>query len=349
MKTLEIKSPFGGLFLRSFVYVVIFCLLMELLFRISPVTNNFTYGSYGTSHPQFDSQIVNIKQRFIQNGRIDCIFLGNSETSAAMDPTVVEQIYFEKTGRKIICQNFGVSGLTASAAWPVAQLLIKNFQPSVIIFGTNMFDYLPHIGDGAERSITSSPWVQYELGNFSIDGWLIDNLYSYRYYLGIYQYLFTDHYAKSALIDYTPYESDAEIGTNGHELSFSNFMDMTIEEQKDYYKSRIKSPDIDQKEIHALQNLLSLNSAQVKIVVVEMPVTPTLLSLRPKFKELYPEFLNLERLLTSNANSELWLTQETLQIPQNGWYDLQHLNEIGKIYFSTMIGNNLSTLPMVLD
>ncbi len=349
MKTLEIKLPFGNLFLRSLVYVVIFCLAIELLAQMAPSTHNFNYGSYGSSHPQFDTQIVNIKRRFVQNGKIDCIFLGNSETMAGMDPAIVEQVYFENTGRKIICQNFGLSGLTPSTAWPVAQLLIKNFHPSVIFFGTNLFDYLPQIGDGAKESILSSPWVQYELDDFSIDGWLIDSSHSYRYYLGLYQYLFTKHYSKSDSYDYTRFESNPEILSNGHTFSFSNFIDMTLAEQKDYYKSRIETPDIDGDEINALQNILSLNSKEVKIIIIETPVTPTLLSLRPKFRQLYPEFINLASLLTGEVNVELWLMQESLQIPQNGWYDLQHLNEIGKIYFSTAIGNNFSSLQMILE
>src|SRR5689334_13369684 len=111
MKSLRIKLPIGQLALQALGWSLSFFLLMETLARTSIVKNLHLYESYGSSHPQFDTQIAKIKSKFDQDKHIDCIFLGNSQTSTGIDPAIVEETYFKETGTVTHCHNFGLTGL----------------------------------------------------------------------------------------------------------------------------------------------------------------------------------------------------------------------------------------------
>lgn len=328
MKTLRINLPFGSVILQSITWLILFCLMIEAFARTTYVKNIHLYESYGTSHPQFDTQIMRVKSRLTQDGHIDCMLIGNSQVLTSVDPVIVQQIYFEKTGMTIHCQNFGMPGMTPLTAGPLSRILIRNFHPSIIIFGTGIFDYKFSIMEGSDMSIMTSPWVNYQLGTFSIDGWLIENSYSYRYYLGLNRYLL-----------YYGTDTNTEIDTNGHKIYIGR-KNMTQKERIDGIDIILSNLEITEKQVNGLRDLLSLNSDEVKIVVIEMLVDPVFFSKRA-VRKIYPDFRDMLVYETTQAGAELWLTKDVIEIPENGWYDLVHLNQIGSSSFSTLFGNYL--------
>lgn len=337
MKTLKINLPLGQVLLKSLLWLFLFCAAIELFARTPIASTIFHYQSYGSSHPHFETQFVSMKAREAQGGPIDCIFLGNSQVLYGIDPTVVEQAYLEKTGNSIRCQNFGLGGLTPISAGPLARLLIKNFHPSVIIFGTGLWDYSSSNAEATKASIMSSPWVKYQLGTFSIDGWLYENSYSYRYIFGM------DRYLKNMQ------GANTHIDANGH-ATYSGHTNLTVNEQLEYFETIAKRPDIDQLERDGLRDLLSLNSSEVRIIVIETPSNPTFYSVKRKARTLYPQFENMLVLQTRLADSNLWMTQHSEAIPPEDWYDLLHLNESGSVYFSRLLGEYLASInPALVD
>ena len=337
MKTLKINLPLGQVLLQSLLWLCLFCVAIEVFARTPIAGTIFHYQSYGSSHPHFETQIISIKAREAQYGHIDCIFLGNSQVLYGIDPSVVEQVYLEKTGRSIRCQNFGLGGLTPISAAPLAELLIKNFHPSIIVFGTGLWDYSSSSATATKASIMSSPWVRYELGTFSIDGWFYENSYSYRTIFGMDRYL------------NNPNRENAHIDANGH-ATYSGHTDLTVTEQLEYFETLAKRPDITQPERDGLRDLLSLNSSEVKIIVIETPSDPAFYSVKRKARTLYPQFEKMLHIQTSLANSNLWLTQHSADIPTEDWYDLLHLNESGSVYFSRLLGEYLASIdPPIVD
>ena len=337
MKLLRVKLPVGQVLLQSIIWLSLFCIVVELFARTSVGRNFFQYQSYGSSHPHFDPQVIRIKARAVQNGHIDCIFLGDSQILHGVDPSIVEQAYFEQTGRSIKCQNFGLGGLKPITASALTRLLIRNFQPSIIIYGTDLFDYTASLG-GSDASIMTSPWVKYQLGAFSIDGWLIENWNSYRYYLGVDRYLLNGD------------ENAAHIEPNGHSLKFAEKANLSQQEQIDYFDSILDRPEITEEQLNGFRGLLSLSTSEVKIIVIETPVNSTFFTLKQFSynRKIYPDFRNILENETAHAGSELWLTQNTVQIPNDGWYDLVHLNQKGTLYFSRLLGEYLGgiTFPI---
>ena len=102
--------------------------------------------------------------------------------------------------------------------------------------------------------------------------------------------------------------------------------------------------EITVRQMNGLRDLLSLNSSQVKVVVVETPINPSIYLSKRKVRNLYPQFKNMLVFLTAQANADLWFTQTTVNIPKDDWRDIVHLNEKGSIYFSSLLGNYLASI-----
>lgn len=333
MKSLKVTLPIGQVLFQSIVWLLLFCGSVELFSRTLVGRRLFHYETYGSGHPDFDTQIVRIKGRVTQDGHIDCIFLGDSQVLRGIDPAIVEKTYFEKTGTPIICQNFGLGGLKPSSAGAITRILIKNFSPSIIIYGTDMFDYT-NTFDGAGTSILSSPWSRYQLGEFSIDGWLIENSNSYRYYLGVNRF-FSDEDQNIIFIE-----------SNGHSTEFSETSIRIQAEQLENFNDIItRKPKITKEQLNGLRDFLSLAN-QVKMIVIETPLHPAYFDkeIFPYNVRFYPDFTNLLVNETSEAGTDLWLTQKTFQAPLDGWHDALHLNKIGATSFSRSVGEYLADI-----
>jgi hypothetical protein len=336
MKSLKLTLPIGQVLFQSIAWLLLFCGSVELFSRTPAGRSFFHYESYGSAHPHFDTQIIRIKDRVAQEGHIDCIFLGDSQILHGIDPAIVEKTYFEKTGSSIKCQNFGLGGLKPHSTGEISRILIKNFSPSVIIYGTDLFDYA-NTFDGSGTSIMSSPWSRYQLGEFSIDGWLIENSNSYRYYLGIDRF-FPDEDENIIFVE-----------PNGHSTKFSEISSRTQAEQFEYFSNIItRNPKITEQELLGLRDLLSL-ADQVKIIVIETPLHPAYFDreIFPYNARFYPHFTNILANETSQADAELWLTQETFQAPPDGWFDVVHLNKIGAASFSRSLGEYLADIIII--
>lgn len=329
MKTLKLSLPFGRIFLQALLSLVLFSLTLELFSR-TPLIDRLTLPqSYGSSHPHFEAQISRLKERIAQGEPSDCIFIGNSQVLYGVDPVIVEERVYQQTGQVIHCQNFGLGGLPPMSAAPLAKVLIKNFHPSIIIFGTGMWDYSSSNAFSTHNSLMSSPWMQYQLGSFSLDGWFYDQSLAFRYIFG----------ADRALK--TRDDKGDRINADGH-ATYSGQTQLTIPEQLEYFETIAERPEITPTQLDGLKQLLALNSSEVRIIVIETPFDPTFLTVKRKARLLYPDFKKMLTYQAEAAGVDLWLTQDSITFPQEDWYDLIHLNEQGSIYFSGLLGDYLA-------
>lgn len=334
MKTLRISIPFGQTFLRSVLFLFFICLAFELFARTPVSRFFFPRESYGTSHPHFEVQLLRLQERVAQGDKIDCIFIGNSQVLYGIDPAAVESAYREQSGRTIRCQNFGLGGLTPLTAGPLARMLIKNFQPSVIVFETGILDYSTSNMEGTNESIMSSPWMRYQLGDFSLDGWLFDHSHGYRLVFGF-----------DRTLKYIE-EKDTAIQSNGY-VALTGVSGTSFEDQLKFFERSVQELEITERHVAGLRDLLSLHSNQVKIVLIETPTHPDFYAAKRKVRNLYPDF---ERMLAANAaavSAPLWLTHDTITIPVNQWHELAHLNEEGAAFFSHQIGLYLASIDIL--
>lgn len=331
MKTLRITTPFGQTFLRSVLYLLLFCVAFEFFARTPVSRFVFRRESYGSSHPHFETQLANLRDRIARGETVDCIFIGNSQVLYGINPTVVENAYYDKSGNTIHCQNFGLGGLTPLTSGSLARMLIKNFHPSLIVFETGVLDYAASSMEGTDASIMSSPWMKYQLGEFSIDGWLYEYSNGYRLLFGF-----------DRTLKYIE-ESDTHIEADGFS-KLEDKSDTPLEDQIKFFDNSLDLLAMTDRQVKGLEGLLALNPSQVKIVIIETPTHPVFYATKRKVRNLYPDFENMLSVRASAAGVPLWLTRDVVSLPEDQWHDLAHLNEEGSTYFSRQIGVFLASV-----
>lgn len=312
--------------------MAVICVGAEALGRTPSVTEALPLESYGSSHPHFNTQVARIRARVAAVGQLDCIFIGSSQVLYDIDPAVIEAILQSKFNRPFHCQNFGLGGMTPLTAAPLAELLIKDFHPRLLIYGVSELDFIATGLDASDASIVSSPWFRYQLGDFSVDGWLLENSYAYRYYLGTVDYYFNR------------VTTEPEIQFNGHSVKNATVSTMSLENQAVYFSQFYSRTILRQNHIQGFEHLMALDTQGSALAVLEMPTDPVYLSLNPRLESVYPSFADLLRSTSEVTNRTLWLTQTTTDFAQSDWYDMVHLNNRGSAVLSGIVAGYLSTM-----
>ena len=98
------------------------------------------------------------------------------------DPAAFETGYKEMTGRDIHCFNFGIDASTAASTAALSQDCRRRLSPA----SAHHWHGSPRLcsterGDRDPAVVLNSPWVAYRQGNFSLEGWLLEHSYLYRY------------------------------------------------------------------------------------------------------------------------------------------------------------------------
>lgn len=339
MKKIAISLDIGLPLVKSIILLLLVLLPLEVIFQTTLIPDQISeLEFYGSSHQYFDRQVKNARSREKNTGKIDCIFVGNSQTLYGIKPKIIEQVYLQNTGTEITCQNFGLGGLTPIGQKTIVEMLINEFNPDIIIIGTNMLDYASSKQSQADRNILSSPWLNYMLGVFSIDGWLIENSVFYRHFLGFDYYLLEGN------------SPELEIQENGYSTKFSEHIEVDLDAQIDFFKKKTSSPDILKVHRTALRNTLDFQEENnITFILLEMPFDPFVFSIEPKATKVHPEFELFLQSTAERYSVDLWLMQSTIEIPKNNWYDFVHLNQQGSTYFSKVIGENLSHIDFIGD
>ena len=95
----------------------------------------------GSRHYQLGHKLALLDAAVKRNGPIDCIMLGSSMVDVGFNPESFQHAYRQATGREIHCFNFGIDASSAASAAALARILIEDYHPRFIIFGTDPRDY----------------------------------------------------------------------------------------------------------------------------------------------------------------------------------------------------------------
>jgi len=283
--------------------------------------------SVGADSFEFDIKVYYLEQDIRQRGALDCLIVGDSMANDGPDPLVIEQAYQAETGTPLHCFNFGMPALMLDASGPLTTALNNKFQPRLMIVMISARDFDPTYGV-TFRHVASSDWTQHNLGKSSPRGWAVNSLYSYRYALFLQYWLNPLNRARfaEAWRDITPQGFTPLYG-------YGNTFDLT-RPQADF---QISDPTIQ----NGFDQLLQLKRAGVNLLIVDAPVSPD-------YYEAYRDNL-VEPYIQSMQNTlgthdiAFWLTRDlSTSIVSDGWYDAQHVNEIGVPVMSTWLGQQLA-------
>jgi hypothetical protein len=158
--------------------------------------------SIGNGYKPADIQFYELQKYTQAEGRVDCIFLGSSMVLNGLNPKEFESGYLQETGEQIHCYNFGLQGLTAAAAGSIAEVLVKQYHPKLLIYGTQARDYDGRAEDTVINTFPDTAWMRYQLGEVTLEGWLLTHSHVYRYLHTLPEWLFPiDHWERGVVME----------------------------------------------------------------------------------------------------------------------------------------------------
>lgn len=294
--------------------------------------------------PSIGSGLVNLDLKFIElerfsreQGPVDCIFLGNSLVHRGIDPRVFDRVYGQLTGRKLSSFNFGVAGLAPEGARLVARVLIGLYHPKLLVLGTTVNDYRDGFGVRTSTLIADNPWIRYQLGHFSLAGWLAEESAAYRFFLRF-------------LIWLEEPELSRRISRQESEMTTAGFGPENRSQNIDENRGSRRLQQQYRKWEHfrfgrgELSNLVDIMGAasSTEFILLEMPVHHSCFQfLKDK---VHGYLMAREEIQNLAANSgEPFVELETTRlIPDDGWADLHHMNAKGADRFSRWLAGQVA-------
>jgi hypothetical protein len=317
--------------------------LLEISARSLWAERAFPIRSLGIYHYPFELKWFQLREYVQKYGGVDAILIGSSLVNTGVDPEVMSQAFFERTGTRLRIFNFGVEGLTVAPNAAIADLLIKEFHPDHLIYVTDMRDFIATVGVQDEKRFLSNPWLQYKAGRINLSGWLIDHrpcsISALPEWMradfpeSFYAYLraswntseggYEPEYAVAENLD-TPPNPDNPADAR-YFTSYGNYL-------------------IDPARLADMVSILELGQTRgTRILVAEMPVHPTFFSYVGG-NEIHVQFQETISSAVISAGGTFSPAEACENIPDSGRGDRWHLNVRGAPVFSACLGGNLADL-----
>jgi len=328
--------------------MVIFLLtiaLVELAARTPWAQKTFNYRSVDNFHYQFEIKWFRLQEYVEQNGGVDVIILGSSLVNTGIDPVVMAQAYFEQTGKRLRIFNFGVEGLSITPNSINAKILVDEYHPALVIYVTEMRDFIAGVGLEYEQSFLADPWIQYRQGKINLLGGLIDNSMALQIFLPYRNWMRTDfpqtiHFLRyrSRNTSANGYDPENAMGENVDSPPAAN-TPAEIENFETY--GNYKTAPL---RLENLENILSLGkNGRTKVLIVEMPVHPTFY-VYVGGEAVHKQFqLTISSIVLKEGGSFI-PAESCSAIPLEGRANRWHLNKLGAPAFSTCLGQKLVLL-----
>lgn len=342
---LQLIRPFGQTIALS---IFIFLLLVgaaELIARTESFQSFLADPTMGSRHYQLGRKLARLNASIHNEGPVDCLIIGSSMVDVGFNPEIFQEGFKQIVGQDIRCFNFGIDASTAASAAAIAHILIEDYHPRLLFYGTDPRDYAVPQTENDPAVILQSNWVRYRTGHFSLDGWLIQHSYLYRY--------------RNLLFRLSRFyqEDTLRSQTRTYEITSTGFTPLTtvatyINDPPDphddsyevTYNFRIFSTYTMQSEnLAALEKILSYNGLETQIIIIEMPVADGLFFFFGNGRDDHQRFLNQINQLAQEHGVPFWQTSSLKMIPDDGWADYSHLNATGATIFSYWLGQQVGS------
>jgi hypothetical protein len=336
--------------LRTLVIFLLTIFIIEFAARTSWAKKTFLYHSLGSFHFQFEIKWFRLEDYIEKNEGVDVIILGSSLVNTGLDPDVMSQTYFEQTGKHLRIFNFGVEGLSIVPNSVIAKILVDQYHPALLIYVTEMRDYIAGIGMEYEQGFMSGSWIQSRQGKFNFVGWLIDNSMALQIFLPYRNWMRTDFPQSIHTLRYrslatstTGYDPENAIGEN---IDSPPIPDTPAEINNfETYGNYQIAPS----RVVNLENILSLGkNGDTRVLIVEMPVHPTFY-VYVGGETVHKQFQGTISSIVLKDGGSFIPAESCSDIPLEGRANRWHLNKLGAPAFSTCLGRQLATLGKQLN
>ena len=330
--TLRVSAPFGATLARAAALVLLFALVAEGFFRL-PVIHQFQKYPVVTGYNDEGIKYAHLISLAEKPGSVDCVFVGSSIVLVGIDPAAVSAAYYRETGKVLRCTNFGLAGLNDNGVAVMADILVKQLHPRLIVYGTSYHDFR----DGGRQSL-DFPWAAYAGGQFSPRGWLETHSFALQALLRFR----LDSHDQAQVADL-----EANMTPQGY---FAEFKSISTAAPPDAAQLQVLitqwdefSPDVSDRR-PAYRHLLLNAAGATKLVIVEMPVPPTVIALLPGGEAAYEEFLRGLASAAGEVDAPFVETYRQPVVAASDWGDYQHMNDSGAQAFSRWLGVQLAHL-----
>lgn len=339
------KKSVPTVILSFIFFLFIIAASCELVARTAWVEKISPYRSVGNYHYQFEIKWSRLQEYVRQNGGVDVIVLGSSTVNTGIDPDVMAEAFYEQMGVKLRIFNFGVEGLTVAPNSVTAGILVKRYQPALLIYVTEMREFVAGSGLDYERRFLADPWLRYERGDFNLSGWAVDHSAAFQHYLPYRNWMRADfletlpvYLSRYRTTTASGYEPDSKIGLNIDATPDPN----NPQDAENF--ATYQNFQIDSSRLNNLQSILDLRqTGETTILIVEMPVHPTFYAFVGG-EVVHQQFQQTITALVK-VNGDSFLPAETCNnIPLEGRSNRWHLNYLGAPIFSKCLGQQLSIL-----
>lgn len=350
--TLRINHLSGKSLWLSIILLILFVGMAEWIARLEIFQAPLTPPKLGSRHYQLGHKLALLDAETKRNGPIDCIMVGSSMVDVGFNPDFFQNGYEETTGQGIRCFNFGIDASSAVSTAVLVRILIEDYHPRLLLIGTDARDYAVPSTDRDPVAILETPWIQYRTGHFSLDGWLTEHSYLYRYRQHLSRLL---HFNFEGTL-WSETNLNFEILVNGYTPidKVADYINDPPSPQDDSYEvvyySRIFAPyHMLDENLNALESIMEYNGATTQVIVVEMPVADGLYYFFGNGEADYDRFIARISGLAGLHHIPFWRTEPLDSIPDDGWSDYSHLNVKGAEIFSKWLGEQVGRLEVQKD
>jgi hypothetical protein len=303
----------------------------EIASRCAAVHAALHPPSVGSPSRRFELQLDSL-QRYAASASPECIVLGNSAALMGIDPDALTAGYRTRMENGLRCFNFGVAGLTASAAAAVAPVLIDSYHPWLLLYVVSPRD----LGESVDGPLLANmSWLQYRHGKFSLTGWLTEHSAAFRYWLLYRQWLDPLRWPAAASpagttpAGYFPVETRRPLSP-----------ELWTFTQRSY--AGIASQPISQTELDGFTRVLEVAEKGTQVVVIEAPMHPRLGRWARHSSRFHDQAIAGMRRAARQKRITFWHAPVWRIVPSDGWADFFHLNPGGAARFSDWLGGRIA-------
>lgn len=298
----------------------------EVAARSAIVREHLRPDSLGAPFWLIDAQRHRLERFEREGGEVDCLFLGSSMVLSGIDPDVFAAQLEARTGDRIRCFNFGSQALTADEAGLMSEYLIATEHPRLLIYGPGTRD-LTSVVRG--QHLSDSAWARYRRGEFSIDGWLAERSYAYRYVLA--------YRGPTEL-------GDVALATRVRPNGFApadGVADAAMLARIDLFlRNQLGDFGVAPEQLAGLDAVIGLGGAETAVAVVRLPVHSRVLE-RLHGNADFHRGAEAIAAAAARGDAPLWDATSSV-VGDDGMADLVHLNPSGAAVFSRWLADRVA-------
>jgi hypothetical protein len=323
LHVLRLKLPLGVNVLLSMVTIAIIIGLSELILRAPAVQPYLPPADIGAPNPEIQAKWDLLNAR-INEDPIDCIFVGSSVVSVAVNPELFN------AGR---CFNFGISAASLEDAADLGVIIARQTGIRKVIFGYTYPAYATH------HSMTEFPWARYMLGEFSLQGWLYQHSLSFAEYHTAMSWYRNGRAATAQWYRWVSSYGYLRLSYEEKHLTAASLPDELIRQSERTDVEMVGAEGLRLPVEHIMTRLTELKALDVQVVLVQMPAPQEIGMLYE-----HSPYTDFEALIEQRA-VEIGvpiIRSDPALLPLDHFADIVHLNDHGAAVFTEWMSDQLA-------